>query len=115
MAARFCKTCQINWPVTVASCTKCGGDTQSFAWRSPDTGTASEAGVGDGAPETEYERVVAWRAQGFRDLGVDWDTSFMLAAEKIVSGAGGFEVDLGRFRELRKQGWTVEATLGALG
>jgi hypothetical protein len=112
MAARFCKRCQINWPVTVVQCTKCGGDTQSFAWRNPDAAVV-EPGTEE-TPETEYDRIIAWRAQGFRELGVDWDTSFMLAAER--SANGGFEVDLGRFRELVvKKGWTAKHAVKALG
>jgi hypothetical protein len=111
MAARFCKECQINWPVTVVQCTKCGGSTQSFAWRSPDPEVAGK----DEEKAPEYDRIIAWRASCFRDLGVDWDTSFVLAAEPSATGAGGFEVDLGRFRELQKKGWAVADIVGALG
>lgn len=112
MAARVCRSCQINWPVSAPErCAKCGGDTQPFAWRTPDPSTLKE---GEEAPElTEYDRVLEWRAANFRAHGVDWDTSHDLAAAR--EPLGGFIVDLGRFRELvDKKGWPVEHAVAVL-
>ncbi len=110
MAALFCQSCHINWPVSeTTQCRQCGGETQPYVWRTPDKVLPDI----DPEIDAEYMQVLAWRTAGFVEQGVDPDTSYVLATSR--QPLGGFEVDLGRFRALRKRGWTAEQVLAVLG
>lgn len=112
MAARFCKRCQVNYPITFLACRVCGSKTEHFTWRKPDEEWAGADPPADEEAPTEPQLVFLWRATCLRELGVEWEESFDLASR--TDPYGQLTVDLGEFRALIKKGWSPEQAAAVL-